>query len=237
VETANFSVRSRPAGRQVGGVNRFSTVLFDLDGTLLDHFAAIHRTHAQTMQHFGLPAPTMAEVRGAVGGGLENAVEKLFGPVHAELVGQALPVYRSFWPANLHFDARLLPGTKGLLAALKARGIKRAVFTNKHAPSAREVLQHLGVGDLLDGVFGATDTPWLKPDVRFAQYVLKALGASVESTCLVGDSPFDISTARAAGFPCFCVATGTHSAAELQAANADGVYEDLDTLGRRELLG
>jgi phosphoglycolate phosphatase len=218
-------------------VNRFSTVLFDLDGTLLDHFAAIHRTHAQTMEHFGLPAPTMAEVRAAVGGGLENAVEKLFGTAHAELVGQALPVYRKFWPANLHFEVRLLPGTKELLGALKARGIKRAVFTNKHAPSAREVLQHLGVGELLDGIFGATDTPWLKPDVRFAEYVLQALDARVESTCLVGDSPFDISTARAAGFPCFCVATGTHTVAELRAEKPDGVYEDLDTLGRGELLG
>ncbi|HEU5080138.1 MAG TPA: HAD family hydrolase [Opitutaceae bacterium] len=213
-------------------MTRFSTVLFDLDGTILDHFAAIHRTHSQTLQHFGLAAPTMAEVRSSVGGGLETAVEKLFGPANIALVEQAIPVYRSYWPANLLYEAKLLAGTKQLLAALKAAGIRRAVFTNKHGPSAREVLQHLGVGELLDGIFGAFDTPWLKPDARFAQHVMQALGADAATTCMVGDSPFDIKAAHNAGIPCYCVSTGTHSAEELRAEKADRVYPDLNTLGR-----
>jgi len=213
-------------------VNRFRTVLFDLDGTILDHFAAIHRTHVQTCQHFGLPPPSREAVMRAVGGGLETAVGRIFGPAHAGLIEQAIPVYRSFWPHNLFFEVKLLPGTRELIAALKADGAKCAVFTNKHGPSAREVLGHLGIAAELDGVFGAFDTPWLKPDPRFAEYALKTLGAEAASSCLVGDSPYDIQAAQNAGFPAFCVTTGTHTAEELQAAGASGVYSDLATLGR-----
>ena len=58
---------------------RFRTVLFDLDGTLIDHFAAIHRSHAHTLKQLGLPVPTPAQVRAAVGGGLEQAISRLAG--------------------------------------------------------------------------------------------------------------------------------------------------------------
>jgi phosphoglycolate phosphatase len=224
-----------PLNRRIETVIRFRTVLFDLDGTILDHFAAIHRTHAQTLQHFGLPAPTLEAVRHSVGGGLETAVAQLLGPDHANQLDEAIATYRSLWPANLLYQAKLLPGTIDLLTNLKSRGVKCAVFTNKHGPSARSVLEHLQVTGLLDGVFGAFDTPYLKPQVEFANFVLESLGATADSTCLVGDSPFDIEAAHNASFPAFCVATGTHTVTQLQAAGADGVYPDLTTLGREAL--
>lgn len=211
---------------------RFRTVLFDLDGTILDHFSAIHRTHVQTCQHFGLPPPTRDAVMRAIGGGLETAVGRIFGPAHAQLIEQAIPVYRSLWPHNLFFEVSLLPGTRELLETLKAKGVKCGVFTNKHGPSARQVLEHLGVAPLLHGIFGAFDTPWLKPDARFATHVLNTLTAQVATTCLVGDSPYDIEAAHNGGFPAYCVTTGTHTVEELRSASADGVYPDLITLAR-----
>lgn len=216
-------------------MTRFRTVLFDLDGTILDHFGAIHRTHVQTCQHFGLPPPTYDQVRRAIGGGLDVAVKRIFGPAQEGLVDKAIPVYRSLWANNLYFQVQLLPGTREVLSALKAQGVKCAVFTNKHGPSAREIMKHLGVSDLLDGVFGALDTPWLKPQIEFALHALHTLGASVDTTCLVGDSPYDIEAAKTAGFPIYCVTTGTHSEEELKNAHADGVYPDLITLANEAL--
>jgi phosphoglycolate phosphatase-like HAD superfamily hydrolase len=234
-ETANFSVRSPHRGGQFRRVTRFRTVLFDLDGTLLDHFAAIHRTHSQTLQHFGLPTPTMDQVRRAVGGGLETAVRRIFGAEHEHLAEQAIPVYRALWPNNLLFEVSVLPGALELLKALKAKGVQTAVFTNKHGPSARAVLEHVGLAPWLDAIFGAFDTPWLKPDIQFAQHVLNTLGAQKETTCLVGDSPYDVEAGLTAGFPCYAVTTGTHGAGELKEAGAAGVYPDLATLGREAL--
>ena len=83
---------------------RFTTVLFDLDGTLIDHFKAIHRCHSFAMKQLGLPAPTMAEVRAAVGGGLDEAIARLAGK---ENVAKILPHYVPHWDATNLDDVTL----------------------------------------------------------------------------------------------------------------------------------
>jgi phosphoglycolate phosphatase len=211
----------------------YRTVLFDLDGTLLDHFAAIHRCHAYTMKRLGLPEPTLAQVHAAVGAGVEVAVERLVGP---ERKAAALAIYRPYWDATMLDDVRLLPGARELLTALRSRGVRTGVFTNKHGPSSRLACAHLGVADLLDCNFGATDTPWLKPDPQFARHVLTALGADAATTLLVGDSPYDFQAARNAGLGFFGVTTGTHTAAELQAAGATEIFPDLPAV-HQQLVG
>ncbi|HWA10104.1 MAG TPA: HAD family hydrolase [Opitutaceae bacterium] len=203
----------------------FRTFLFDLDGTLVDHFTAIHRSHSHTMTQLGLPAPTFAAVRAAVGGGLENAIARLAGPAQ---VARALPIYREYWDRTMLDDVKLLPGARELLEALHRRDRQSAVFTNKHGPSARLICTHLGIDHLLEGVFGATDTPWLKPDKRFTLEVLEQLHADAGDTLFVGDSTYDIEAAHNAGLPCWCVTTGTHTGEELRAARAEAVYDHLD---------
>lgn len=206
---------------------RYRTVLFDLDGTLIDHFAAIHRSHAHAMQQLGLPAPTAAQVRASVGGGLERAISQLAG---RENVTAALALYKPYWDATMLDDVKLLPGAHNLLATLQQAGIQSAVLTNKHGPSSRRICAHLGIDGLLDGNFGATDTPWLKPAREFAEHALVTLGASAGSTALVGDSPYDLAAAQNAGFDFWGVTTGTHDADELHAAGAKQVYPHLANL-------
>ncbi len=206
---------------------RLHTFLFDLDGTLLDHFAAIHRSHAYTMRQLGLAVPSLAQVRAAIGGGVELAVTRLVGPEHA---AAALAIYRPYWDATMLDDVQLLPGARELLVGLKQAGAQSAVFTNKHGPSSRLVCEHLGFAGLLDGIYGATDTPWLKPAPEFARHVLQALGALAATTALVGDSPYDLAAARNAGLEFYGVTTGTHTDAELRAAGATSVFPDLPAL-------
>ena len=158
----------------------------------------------------------------------------MLGPENEALLPRAIEIYREAWAKNIFNGVTLLPGARGLLEALKTRGVSCGVFTNKHGPSARDICQHLGVSSLLDGVFGASDTPWLKPDCEFALHALAELNATANTTCLIGDSTYDIEAARNGGFPCFCVATGTHDAEELRAAGAVGVYDDLIALAKAE---
>lgn len=204
-------------------------VLFDLDGTLIDHFKAIHRCHTHAMTRLGLPAPTMTQVRAAVGGGVELAVERLVGK---ELKAAALAIYRPHWNATMLEDVELLTGAKDLLTTLRSRGSRTAVFTNKHGPSSRLVCTHLGLTPLLDGNFGATDTAWLKPDLAWTRQILGQLDAKASETLLVGDSPFDVETARNAGLAFIGVTTGTHTAGELHAAGAERVCADLIEVAR-----
>jgi phosphoglycolate phosphatase len=210
-------------------MKRFETYFFDLDGTLIDHFAAIHRAHSYTLQALGFPAPTSEEVRAAVGGGLERAIGRLAG---AERVEEALAIYRPYWNETMLQDVALFPGARELLERLHTAGARLAVLTNKHGPSSRLICDHLNITPLLTGVYGAGDTPWLKPQLEFTRYAFEELKASASTALLVGDSPWDVEAAKNGGFPSWCVTTGTHTAAELAAAGADRVFADLIELNR-----
>ncbi len=208
---------------------RFRAYLFDLDGTLIDHFAAIHRTHVHTMTQLGLTPPTLAQVRAAVGGGLEMAIERLAGAAH---VAAAVPIYRAYWETTMLDDVTLLPGAREILTALRARGAKTAVFTNKLGTSSRAVCAHLGIAELFDINVGSKDTAWLKPEPAFSTYMIQLVGATAAETLLVGDSPFDVQAALNGGITPWCVTTGTHNAEELQAAGAARVFPGLPEVHR-----
>ncbi len=206
---------------------RFRTALFDLDGTLIDHFSAIHRCHVHAMRQLGLPEPTLAQVRDAVGGGLETAIARLAGP---ENVAALLPLFIAHWDATNLEDVQLLAGANELLAKLNTAGVCCAVLTNKRGRAAREVCAHLGLTPQLAGVFGANDTPWIKPEPEFTRHALTTLGSEAATACLVGDSPYDLAAAKNSSVEFFGVTTGTHSATELRAAGAHNIYPNLSAL-------
>ena len=81
-------------------------------------------------------------------------------------------------------------------------------------------------------MFGAGDTPWLKPDPAFVRHVLARLGRDPAGALLVGDSPYDVAAALNAALACWCVTTGTHPADQLLAAGATRVFPDLFALHR-----
>lgn len=205
----------------------FRTVLFDLDGTLVDAFTTIHRAYCHTLPQFGYPAPTAELVRRAVGGGLENAMGKF---VPAELVAAACRVHVAYAERIQLEDPTVYPGGRELVASLHREGVQTGVLTNKIGDHARAILAHLGLAPHLDLILGARDCPWRKPAPEFTAEALHRLGAEPATSCLIGDSPFDLATAHNAGLPCFCVTTGTHDAAELRAAGATAVYPDLPAL-------
>jgi phosphoglycolate phosphatase len=203
---------------------RFETILLDLDGTIVDAFETIHRAYVHTLPLFGRPAPTIDQVRRAVGGGLENAMRHF---LPEELIAEAVKVHIAYTDTILLEDVKLMPGTLELLRSQHGAGVRFAVFTNKRGDHARLVCEHLGVSPFLSGIFGAKDTPWIKPQPEFAAHVLRQLGARRETTMLIGDSPFDVKAAHAGGFACWCVATGTHTDEQLRTAGAEAVFPDL----------
>jgi phosphoglycolate phosphatase-like HAD superfamily hydrolase len=203
---------------------RFATLLLDLDGTIVDAFVTIHRSYVHVLPQLGLPAPTMEQVRRAVGGGLENAMRHF---VPEAGIPEAVRRHIAYTDSILLEDVKLLPGALELVRAQHAAGVKLAVFTNKRGEQARKICTHVGLTPFLDGVFGATDTKWLKPQPEFAAHVLTTLGADRAGAMLIGDSPFDVKAAHNGGFACWCVTTGTHDAEELRAAKAEAVFTDL----------
>jgi HAD superfamily hydrolase (TIGR01509 family) len=203
---------------------RYDPLLLDLDGTIVDAFTTIHRAYQHTLPRFGRPSPTMTEVRRAVGGGIENAMRHF---LPEPLIADAVKVHVEYTNSILLEDVKLLPGAMDMVRAQRDAGVKLAVFTNKRGEHARLVCAHLGLTPYLTGIFGARDTPWLKPQPEFAAHVLQTLGARADRALLIGDSPFDVQSAHNGGFACWCVTTGTHDADQLRTAGAEAVYEDL----------
>jgi len=209
----------------------FQCVLFDLDGTLVDAFTTLHRAYCHTLPLFGLPAPTKEEVRRSVGGGLENAMGRFLPP---DKVAEACRAHVAFTERILLEDPVLYDGARELVGALRALGVRTGVLTNKIGDHARAVLTHLGIAGQLDVILGARDCPWRKPAAEFTAEALRRIGCGAARSCLVGDSPFDLATARNAAIPCLCVTTGTHGEAALRAAGAAAVYPGLRALAAAE---
>ena len=206
-------------------------ILFDLDGTLIDHFSAIHRSVAHAQRQLGLPESDYAKVRATVGGSVPITLAKLCGESHVE---DAIPLFREHFAEIMYDDVATIPGSEWLLRALRSRGHKLAVFTNKYETHAESVLEHLGLAPYLDEIIGTGHGHgFRKPDPRFTREALERMNCSCEEAAMVGDSPYDFAAAQAGGLPCYLVATGSHSAGQLaEETEADGIYGDL-----RELAG
>lgn len=205
------------------------TVLFDLDGTLIDQFKPIYRSYVHALEQLELPTVDFETVKRTVGGSVDLTMERLIGP---KLAPRAVDIFLPYFDKIMFEDLIALPGAKEILEALQTQGKRLAVFTNKRGDAARSTLDHLGLMPHLDEVFGANDTPWRKPQPEFSQYVLEKMACSAEESCLVGDSPFDLQSASVVGMPCHLVATGTHDLEQLAQTEATSVHEDLFALAK-----
>jgi phosphoglycolate phosphatase len=204
---------------------RYRAIIFDLDGTLIDQFKAIHQAFSKTIEDMGFNAPTYHEVRRAVGGASEATMALLIGTERAK---EAVVRLRPNFEKVMLDGVTPLPFAMESLARLNGAGLKTAVLTNKYGPHARATCEHLGFSDYLEFTLGADDTKWKKPQPELTDHVLAKLGVSASETVYIGDSPYDFKTAKNAGLECILVPTGTHSAKELSSLGSTIVLQDLN---------
>lgn len=208
-------------------------VLFDLDGTLIDHFRIIHRCIVYAEYQLGFPDSSLAQVKKAVGGGIDRTLARLVGE---EFVSEARHHYNECYAKIGHLDILLLPGVRWILVYLKHREIAPVLFTNKTRKHSLEILDSLYLTPFFQHIQGPTSDGLVKPDEAFTQETLDALEMTAEEVVIVGDSPYDIEAGQIHGIPVHCVATGTHTRDDLLVKQPHGVYRNLYELGR-ELLG
>ena len=210
----------------------YKTVVFDLDGTLLNTIDDLADAGNRVCAARGWPQHTVEEYKYFVGNGIPKLVER-FSPPEARTPDQladTLAAFQADYGAHLRDKTAPYPGMPALLARLKAAGVQLAVFSNKADPLARQVVADYFDAALFDAVRGALPGVPTKPAPQGTLALMQAIGADPAATLYVGDSNVDVDTAHNAGLPCCGVLWGFRTRQELTDAGAEHLAANAEEL-------
>jgi len=188
-----------------------AVAVFDLDGTLIDSAADLHRAVNHTLTELGCAPLPLAEVRSMIGDGVSLLIARALAARQCTVdPATALPLFLNHYEADPAELTRLYPGVHATLERLRARGVTLAICTNKPARVTRVILGRLGIEQHFSRVIGGDSLPFRKPDPRALLKLLQDLGAAPAAALMVGDSEVDAATAQAAGVPFVLMTHGYH---------------------------
>lgn len=223
-------------------LNSFDLLLFDLDGTLVDSVPDIALAVDATLAARHWPLAGTDRVRNWVGNGSRTLLERAMqfavpgfdirreadASLHETVHREFLLQYAIYNGPN----TTLFAGVVTFLDACKAAGKTLACVTNKPEALARQLLDHLNLGDDFAVITGGDTFPQRKPDPTALLHCCTTLGIPPHRTVMVGDSSIDVASARNAGMPVACVRYGYNHGARIEDSAPDWLVDDL-----RELLG
>jgi phosphoglycolate phosphatase len=215
MEAANHPPLSTlPLARSQGACERTrmlkgSTIVFDLDGTLVDTAADLTNALNHVLTRRGHAAVPAATVRSAVGHGIRVMIEETLRRLGTcddvdELVAEFLVHYK----ANIARQSRPFPGSVPALERLTNQGARLAVCTNKRESLSRLLLQELDLERYFSAIAGRDTFAVAKPDPGHLTGVIDLAGGDVTRALMVGDSDIDVQTAKAARVPIILVSFG-----------------------------
>ena len=205
--------------------------IFDIDGTLVDSRASIHRAATEAAQALGLPEPGYDRVRMIVGLSLDDAMRTLEPGLndrdHAEFVAQFRAAFGRMY-AEGHQEP-LYDGALEHLRRLRRDGWRLALATGQNRKGVARNLAREGWGDLFVSAHCADDGPG-KPDPAMLFAALKASGVEADRAVMIGDTAHDARMARNAGMAAYGVSWGFHTADEQHAEGVVHVASDFRDL-------
>lgn len=209
-------------------------VLFDLDGTLTDPGPGITNCVAYALEKFDIHAATREELYPYIGPPLTWSFKEYHG-LSDQQAEQALLYYRERFSVIGLYENELFAGIPELLADLQSRGITLIVATSKPEEFTHRILDHFDLSKYFAFVGGNTLDEKRPTKAAVIQYILSEYPViTPDNTVMVGDRHFDVEGAHAFGLPAVGVLYGYGDRAEMEAAGADYIAEDV--IGLHELL-
>ena len=193
------------------------TILFDLDGTLVDTAPDLMRAHNHVMTKFGYPTKSTEEIRNLVGKGagamigrsIWGQAKKEFGKVNDEKVKKEMVTeFVDFYGKNIIKESTLIKGVKEFLNWCKDQNISMAVCTNKQEHLSNDLLKKIGIYDYFEYVAGSDTFDYCKPDPRHLTSVVEILDGDIKKSIMIGDSETDANAAKAAEIPIILLEDG-----------------------------
>ncbi len=193
------------------------TLLFDLDGTLIDSALGIGRCVVHAMECLGEPIPDAQALRRWIGPPLRASFAPLLGD--AARTERAIALYRERFEAVGWSEHAIYPGIEKALRALHAKGHRFAVVTAKNQPHAEKIVAHLPFASLFEDVFGASLDGRIEEKPELIGLALDRLRVDAGSCWMIGDRHMDIDGARHHGMRSIGVLWGFGGAGELREAS------------------
>jgi phosphoglycolate phosphatase len=180
------------------------TVLFDLDGTLVDTAPDLIRAHNHVMKKFGYPTKSINELKNAVGKGAKAIMAKGNGKwewFDEKIKNEMTDEFLSFYKKNILHESTLLNGVKEFLIWCKNQNVSMAVCTNKTEHLAIDLLKKIEIYDFFDYVSGHNTFEYCKPDPRHLLKTIEILNGDREKSIMIGDTETDANAAKEAEIP------------------------------------
>ena len=215
---------------EVREIMAYKTILFDLDGTLLDTLEDLADAVNHILERHRCPQRTLDEVRAFVGNGLGMLMRRALPSQYSQTVSDLLAEeLRTYYTAHCREKTAPYSGIPELLTALRAGEARIAVVSNKADEAVGELCSFYFPG-LLDTAVGETADRRPKPAPDTVELALERLRVDKSDAVYVGDSQVDVDTARAAGLPCIAVTWGFRSREDLVAAGAETLADTPEQL-------
>ena len=210
----------------------YQTILFDLDGTLLDTLEDLADAVNHILERHRCPQRTLDEVRLFVGNGLGMLMRRSLPAQYSQTVSDLLAEeLRTYYTAHSRIKTAPYAGVRALLETLQAAGAKVAVVSNKADEAVGELCSFYFPG-LVDAAVGETAGRRPKPAPDAVELALERLHVDKTDAVYVGDSQVDLDTAKAAGLPCIAVTWGFRSREDLVKAGAETLADSVEELSR-----
>lgn len=226
-EIQDASVRIRQQSREQSMRDRSrslldgrTTAVFDLDGTLLDTLQDLYLSTNYALEQCGYPQRTLDEVRQFVGNGVGMLIHRAITVPHGKSdearsvspdeLEHCLSIFKQHYVEHCQDNTKLYDGIRELLTALREKGYKLAIVSNKLQSGVTELCD-LWFKDIVEVAIGESEGIERKPAPDMVNEALRQLSSTPEEAFYVGDSEVDIQTAKAAGIPCISVLWGFRS--------------------------
>ncbi|MBQ8448220.1 MAG: HAD hydrolase-like protein [Clostridia bacterium] len=207
----------------------YETVLFDLDGTVIDSAEGIMNSFAYAFSRLGLPAVPRAEMGKFIGPPLLYSFETICGLSRAE-AERAVEIYREYYKEKGMYEIRVYGGVGELLKKLFASGKKLVLATSKYELYAKQIIENIGLAGYFSFAAGSLTGGERGTKAEVIEYALTAVGAEKQSAVMVGDRMHDMIGAREAGIDSIGVLFGYGTREELLSHGATHIAETAEEI-------
>lgn len=189
-------------------MSKINTVVFDMDGTVLNTIDDLATSVNYAMEKFGFPQRTVEDYRRAVGNGIRRAIELTVPEgTSQEVIDEMVPVFKEHYDEHCLDKTRPYDGIIELMKELKKRGYKMAIVSNKIDSAVKELNQRF-FSEAIEVAIGEKPGVSRKPAPDMVWEALKELGSTEDEAVYIGDSEVDFATANNSNLPCISVLWG-----------------------------